>query len=338
MPVFADNLLRSVKRANLFSPQESYSEDFRVNPSEFITGDINNLVNPANIEASETNSFKPKTDAQDRFAKLIDEFPIREKASIGRKILASLAGFAGGPERANEVLDRPYNEKLLDFKTKADIFGSAATRESAENRNAANFTLGEISRAIQQQRADTAQFSADVNLKRVEDLATKSAQIYEVKMLEAQQKVTAAEEKLKLAYDQLQFRRDDALADARFKELQLAAQNSRFELQLAQQQLQQAALEANRVTQARQADDRIRILEESLKQRGLPTITTDELTTDPKGNVTGRTRTTTRGESSRQSVLPPGQRDVIMTGPDGKDYSIPADKVAEAEKAGMKRK
>lgn len=152
----------------------------------------------------------------------------------------------------------------------------------------------------------------------------KNQQIYDIKIADMERKTQDSEQRLKLAYDQLQARQGDQLALQQFREAQLGALNARHELELAQRE--RAMLEQQRMN-----DARIQQMRDAAEAAGYQ-ITETEL--DPTG--TKRTVVTRRGDAAQQQTptqaanpnQPPNT--TAMQGLDGQVYYVPNDKVNES--------
>jgi hypothetical protein len=333
MPAFEENLDTSLRNVNAFKPESTILQDFRSQP-DVANSDIQEPI--TDVESLLRQNYNPQTEMRDKFNKSIDEYPIRDKPSFGRKVLASLAGFAGGPGAAEESLDLPYKRNLEDWKTRTGVLQDAATRESVSNRDQASFASSEARNLIQEQRANIAEQNSIVAQGRLENEIIKNNRIYEVETNKLAQRINEQDNNLKRAYDELQFRQNSADAMLNFRNTQMSAINERAEADRAIERLKIANLEANRDIQARLANERVATANARLALAGLPTITEDEaVDRDDKGNVTKTRRTVTRGEV--KPVASHGT--VVMVDKNGKEYDVDSTKVSEAEtKYKLKRK
>src|SRR5205814_6897351 len=91
--------------------------------------------NEPDISQRMSQLYSPETGASDKLNQLISEYPTHDKPSIMRKIGASLAGVGYGPKAGQDVLDEPFNEKLLDWKNKLQPTENAASLERYNNAN-----------------------------------------------------------------------------------------------------------------------------------------------------------------------------------------------------------
>lgn len=331
----ASNLGKFIRNRDIFRPEEELVGGDR---RFYTTAELPDIVNvktqqesTPNISKQESSTFdvdkaikanySPNYEMQDRLRRHLDEMPTKEKPSFLRKVVASMAGAGGDLNKAEFVMNSPYYTGMADWKSKADILSSLAMNESRMNRDEANFALQEISRQLQAQR-----LQLDIQ---------KNEQIYTVELAKLQQQIQAADDRLKLAYDQLTFKAGDANAQLQFKQAQLDALNARHAADLAQRDAQLANLAAHRDALQRQADERNRIYGQDVTQRVLPTTTREELEVDESGEPVAKVRTTTRGRSN----LPGGNVQsgtVPMIWKDGKTYQIPVDKVEQARKDGFR--
>lgn len=329
MPTFDENLRRFLIAANVFNPTAAPQQPTMPQPAP--TGNrIDEIYNPRN-------------DMQDQYQRHIETFPTKEKPTTGRKIIASLAGMSGGPEAAWDVLDRPHNQNVADWKGKSEALGSAATQESRFNRDQTSFAIQQARAEIAQQQADTA--------------ALKNQQIYETKMLELQQRIVDAQAKLELATARLELDKDSRNNQMLYKDAQLEFQKTK-----AEGDATRAAMIIENLERERDRDNEVRMRQLELAEQKQqfteqPVNRDEELIRDSEGNPVARRTQTYRGatpsgsrfaqQGSKGDIALPNESGKIderiansieMIGKDGETYRVPKDKITEAERAGMRKK
>jgi len=160
-------LNQSQNQAMPQQPQQSMETD-PYNPMELEQPNIN-VPNISAVEAYK--SYQPQMAMQNRFAQEAGNPPNRMdfKPTGMQRITAALAGFAGsGPTgmwggvpvgfRANpnqfedtqRILDQPYNEALVDYKSRIDPLRAAADDERMANTVQSNFLDRTVNRDIQE--------------------------------------------------------------------------------------------------------------------------------------------------------------------------------------------
>lgn len=131
----------------------------------------------------------------------------------------------------------------------------------------------------------------------------KSDQIYQTKQDEMTRKVDDANNKLKLAYDQLAQKGNDASATANFKQAQLDALTARHELEMAQK-------DKDREETVRIHDAQIKDMQDKLDAMQ-NTITTTEMNPDKTKKIV----TTAKGDSAKNALIavisPTGQKGTV---------------------------
>lgn len=145
-------------------------------PTQSITGppttDPTDLMNPA-FRSGTKSMFTPntKTEAEDRFNALLAQYPQHTPDSLGRKIVAAMAGIKGGPDASQKILDQPFNQQEADWKNQMGPAYQSANLERQGNINERQLAAQQNATQIAQQRAD--------------DLAKKNQNSYEVAQMRA---------------------------------------------------------------------------------------------------------------------------------------------------------
>src|SRR5574338_457948 len=112
-----DNILQLLRLHSIFAPQTPIGNDLPEQGG--ITGNMTFEDAPLDM----ADLYHPQTAMQDRMSQLLGEFPERETPGTLKKIFASLAGAAGGPDAADRFMYGPYYERLKDWK---EQFGPVA--------------------------------------------------------------------------------------------------------------------------------------------------------------------------------------------------------------------
>jgi len=79
--------------------------------------------------------YQPQTQATEAFTELLQNIPERNRPGVFRKIAASIAGFGGGTEAADQMLYAPYYNQLEDFQERLGPTQQAAQFEQSANAN-----------------------------------------------------------------------------------------------------------------------------------------------------------------------------------------------------------
>lgn len=138
----------------------------------------------------------------------------------------------------------------------------------------------------------------------------KNKNIYETKQKELEQKATDAESKLKLAYDQLQGRENNAVMQDQYHRAQIAATDARHALDIAAKNKE---IEDNRVMN----EARIKQLHDAADTAGYSITETNTSDPDETGNPTKKIVITKKGASAKAS-----DKKVHIIGPDGKGGTV----------------
>jgi hypothetical protein len=107
---------------------------------------LQNMIGPSNPISSSMTSSNPMMGNEvtppeishkytDIYDQLIGQMPHEDKPSVLRKIVASMAGFGGGPKAADEVLSEPHNKAMGEWKTKLDVTKPLLDAEKSSNLN-----------------------------------------------------------------------------------------------------------------------------------------------------------------------------------------------------------
>ena len=78
--------------------------------------------------------YHPESAASTRFNELIAQYPQREDAGFGRKLVAAMIA-AKDPKASQDFLDQPFNQKFLDWKAQIEPAQKAADLERTTNVN-----------------------------------------------------------------------------------------------------------------------------------------------------------------------------------------------------------
>jgi hypothetical protein len=128
-------------------------------PSQSITGppptDPAALMNPALRKQMATPNLK--TDVEDKFNELLAKYPQHTPASVGRTIVAALAGFKGGPDASQKIIDEPFNQAVADWKNQAGPAYQAANLERQGNINERQIAAQQNAYETASQRNEIAQ-------------------------------------------------------------------------------------------------------------------------------------------------------------------------------------
>lgn len=146
----------------------------------------------------------------------------------------------------------------------------------------------------------------------------KNAQIYDTKIKDMERKAEEATKKLELATQIAETRKGDAASQLALHQAQLDATNARHALDLAQKD---KALEETK-NQHNIANENVK------KQLEANGMTIEEI---QNSDGTSGIKIVRKGEAAKGA-------NVTLTGPDGNDYQVPADKVSDALASGMTRK
>lgn len=106
--------------------------------------------------------YTPEHTMSDRLDEMLRNFPQRNQPGLGRSIIASIAGFGGGPQAAEDVQYAPYNRELKDWQAQYAPTYQAATNERYENVNERNFANQEVSRELQERKQTEQERAAGV--------------------------------------------------------------------------------------------------------------------------------------------------------------------------------
>lgn len=190
------NLMEFLRMANIFAPGQPIGNDL---PSQGgITGNMprvdfgvpdfaamgnTQVASPDDYDAGARMGqlYQPQTQASDRYNELIGMYPDKSeyKPSMLRRIGAALIATGqsfGGPagrrfqpnpnalESGFEFLNRPYNEKLGDWKNQIGPAQQAATLERNQNVNDRTLATQTVQQELSQRKIDAAnKIAADKN-------------------------------------------------------------------------------------------------------------------------------------------------------------------------------
>src|SRR4029078_4059898 len=132
--------------ANLFAPQQQNINPYPVNANVNNPMGVSQIpqmvpVNQSGINGGAFNDippdisqipvgdpyaglrdlYQPEHRYSDMMEQMLNQFPQRQKPSLGRKIVASMVGAGrGGIKEADAVINEPYNNALADWKMRFD--------------------------------------------------------------------------------------------------------------------------------------------------------------------------------------------------------------------------
>jgi len=101
--------------------------------------------------------YQPQTTATDRFNELMQQYPKREDYRPGgwRKVAAALAMFGrGGPQLAQQVVDKPFQDALSDWSNQVKPAAEAANFERYQNSNSRMMAFQTVAQELRQQAID----------------------------------------------------------------------------------------------------------------------------------------------------------------------------------------
>lgn len=101
--------------------------------------------------------YTPHTAAMDRMSQMIDQYPKREdyKPSVMRRIGAALTMFGrGGPNMAEQVMDKPFSEALTDWQNRMKPMETAAGIERYQNTNERMAAYQTVANELRQRAQD----------------------------------------------------------------------------------------------------------------------------------------------------------------------------------------
>lgn len=114
------------------------------------------------------SQYKPQHDAEDYYNQLMMQYPTRNMhPGIMRRLAASFAGFGGGPNAAEEVMDQPFNRERREWLDKMGPAYNAANLERYGNVNERQILSQEARAETADRRAKTQE--EDLERKRQKD-------------------------------------------------------------------------------------------------------------------------------------------------------------------------
>jgi len=178
--MIGQDLFQKLRLANLFGGNQDFGGEYRTpltglppntGPNMPNEGVIDPDQNPiehirraslGNQMQSPLDRFEPETRSTERFNRLLDEYPERNKPGIFRKLGAGIVGIGGGDkEEVDTALYGPYKRELEDWKTKAGPFGNAANLERQGNINERQLVYQTEQARTSGRRADIAESEAE---------------------------------------------------------------------------------------------------------------------------------------------------------------------------------
>lgn len=169
MPPFLPLNLGLLRQPNVFTPP--------------VEGPINMGLPPPQEEGMVEQLrrlYTPETEATERFNRLIESMPTRNKPGALRKIGASLvAAGKGGPELGMRAAYAPYYRDVEDWMMKMQPAYQAANLERQGNINERQLAYGMTGRGLEEKRLAEQERTHRAN----EEIRQKRADIYEFKAL-----------------------------------------------------------------------------------------------------------------------------------------------------------
>lgn len=146
-----------------------------------------NLMNPIpgpeemeyNPSSRMSQLYNPEEEAKQRLNQLMSQYPQREKPGMFRRIAAGLAGAHYGPQVAEHVLDRPFRNKLEDWKNRMTPAVQSAQLERMSNVNERTLAYQTVSNELREQ----AQKERERNNVRNAEIRESRAEVYRIKSL-----------------------------------------------------------------------------------------------------------------------------------------------------------
>jgi len=129
----------------------------------------------SDIASRMTKMYTPETQATDRFNRMIDEAPVRNKPGMLRKIASIVAGTVGGPEMFDMSMYGNFNREMEDWKAKTGPAQQAATLERQSNVNERTLAYQTIAAELREQ----AQQAKEANDSKRTQIAQQRADVYE---------------------------------------------------------------------------------------------------------------------------------------------------------------
>lgn len=121
------NPFEMLRFQNIFAPDNPISAAPSIDPT-IGTGYDSPMMTP-------DFNFQPEHVQIDRMNQMINDFPQRDKPSFARKLFASLAGAAGGPDAADRIAYAPYYRDVEDWQNQFKGVAAAANQERYNNTN-----------------------------------------------------------------------------------------------------------------------------------------------------------------------------------------------------------
>jgi hypothetical protein len=301
--------------------------------------------------------YTPGHEISDKFNEVWNQMPQREKPSVLRRIVASMVGINGGPEKAKEIVDEPYNEKMGEWTNKLKMLQPLLGDERYSNANERMLATSAASQLTANRRIDETirkdKATEDINKEKLAVTKDRAA-VYRYKAEHPDHKFQEDENGDLMALDPSSgtmhyVLNDDGVPVKSLKNLD-QAEKTKLQIQGAIDAARARGIEERKTETTRQAG---RIDLEKQKQQGRIEIKDNKdasgkivsrTTTayDADGNVTGsRTDSTTttpvKPKKDGKVEIPSNVGKVKMSAPDGRTIMVPMDKVAEAEQRGAKR-
>lgn len=111
--------------------------------------------------------YTPESQASDKYNQMIDQYPNREdyKPGFWSKLGAAIIDYTKGSKAGNEFRERPYENKLADWKNQIGPAGTAANLERNQNVNERTMAYNTGSNMLREQSIQDKEKNDTANLK-----------------------------------------------------------------------------------------------------------------------------------------------------------------------------
>lgn len=297
--------------------------------------------------------YTPGHEIADKFNKVWNEMPQREKPSVLRRIVASMvAAGREGSQGAERVMDAPYNEARSDWMDKLKMLQPLLGEERASNTNERLMAQNAASQNVQNRRISETERhnreAEELNKSKAEITKDRAA-VYRYKAENPDHKFQEDSNGQLMALDprtgsMKYVLNEDGVPVKSLKNLD-AAEKERLEIGSREKVARIQG--ANQIAAAKERGAQAVTVEKE-KQKGRTevrqnkdasgkVVSTTTTVYDANGNVTGTRTVNTTNTPVAPKEVPPNVSKVRMKAPDGREIMVPMDKVAEAEQRGAKR-
>ena len=222
-----------------FQPKRSLfanpDENIGLSPDDLFAMHVQQMYDPSQQDV-DLPVYQPEHAMLDQFSQSLQGMPQREKPGFGRRLLGAIGGLGidnpiASMKVTDEITNKPYYQKLEDWKLRTGTLEKGAELENRRNINKRLFagTEERTRHAIETEKAKS---------RELEISKEKSDRIYETKLADLERKANEAQNKLELAEKTLSSRNTNAESDRELRKAQLDAMNARHQLDLAQKQRQ----------------------------------------------------------------------------------------------------